>query len=239
MSTCIDIELKCGVCRKISKHEVLTSTNEFGSRDLDLRPAEMRRSTMYTWVQVCQHCGYASYDLTKKIKINKEWFKSEEYLSCDNLAFKSYLAKAFYRHYLICVKTNNPQDGHFAALHAAWACDDAGDVENARVCRMKSLEELEKVMAIHGESDEGLLVKADLLRRTEQFDLLIKEFSPIIAKKINEMGVKKRKLENGTIDNESYDNIKSLVDLLLFQDKKAREMDSACYSMRDVFDRPF
>lgn len=37
---------KCAVCGKESEQITLASTNTFGSPDLDLRPPEMKRSTM-------------------------------------------------------------------------------------------------------------------------------------------------------------------------------------------------
>ena len=55
----------CGACGRVFTHECLTSTNAYGSPDLDLRPPEMRRSTMASWVQHCPTCGYCGKDVSK------------------------------------------------------------------------------------------------------------------------------------------------------------------------------
>ncbi len=57
--------VRCGHCGKSSKHMVLMSTNEFGSPDLDLRPPEMQRSTMDTWLKLCPACGYCAPNLSQ------------------------------------------------------------------------------------------------------------------------------------------------------------------------------
>lgn len=51
MTTASRTSKECFVCGLVSQHPVLKSTNEFGYRDLDFRPAQMRRSTMVYWVQ--------------------------------------------------------------------------------------------------------------------------------------------------------------------------------------------
>src|SRR5689334_17370242 len=55
----------CSVCGTSSRQEVLTSTNCIGSPDLDLRPPQMKRSTMDRWLHECPNCGFVSGDLTK------------------------------------------------------------------------------------------------------------------------------------------------------------------------------
>ena len=46
-----NVELKCAVCGKNSQQKWLSSTNIQGFPDLDMRPPEMKRSTIDTWVQ--------------------------------------------------------------------------------------------------------------------------------------------------------------------------------------------
>ena len=62
-----------------------------------------------------------------------------------------------------------------AVLNAAWECDDVGDADNAFYCRKKALEEIDKLIASSGK-EIFVVVKADLLRRTDQFEILIEEY---------------------------------------------------------------
>ena len=72
-----EIEQKCSVCGHTSPQPMLASTNTMGYPDLDLRPAEMQRSTMNTWILECPHCGYAAHDLGDELESPKDLLKSE------------------------------------------------------------------------------------------------------------------------------------------------------------------
>ena len=88
---------KCAICKAVNEYSVITSTNTFGGGpDLDLRPAEMQRSTMGAWVQVCPNCGYVSANISDKHHVTKTWLQSENYLTCDGIACAPDRAKAFY-----------------------------------------------------------------------------------------------------------------------------------------------
>src|ERR1044072_678127 len=56
----------CAQCGQESEHIVILSTNTFGTPDLDLRPARMKRDTMDCWVQECPHCRYVAQSLDDK-----------------------------------------------------------------------------------------------------------------------------------------------------------------------------
>ena len=210
MSSIIDIERKCWVCGEMSEQAGLASTNRFGSPDLDLRPPEMERSTMEWWLEECPHCGYVANDLSEKTDITKDWLKNNQYSSCDNRNFASTLVEKFYKYYLINMINNNHKSAFYAVLHAAWACDDVEDVDNAMYCRQKALEELSQFVVNNDEKETLLLVRADLLRRTRQFDLLVKEYE-------------------GQIFSEELLN-----KIATFQVEKAKKQDTACYTVADV-----
>ena len=101
MTTDMTIDIKCTVCAKTSPQTVLTSTSTFGYPDLDLRPSEMKRSTMFAWLQECPHCGYVAVDIENELEVSSDLLKSDEYLTCRGYEFKSDLAKRFFRHSLI------------------------------------------------------------------------------------------------------------------------------------------
>ena len=211
MSTIFRLEKTCAVCHKSFKTTQLGSTNEFGSRDLDLRPAEMQRSTMRYWVESCPNCGYVAYNIEATPKIKKQFLQTEAYVSCDGLAFQSDLAEEFYRLHLIGLETGNASTAYHAALYAAWACDDAQDTANAVACRLKAIPCLMELAEQDRKLAETLTVaKTDLMRRAGLFDQLIEEYA------------------GKTFSDEL------LAKIVAFQVEKAKQRDTACYRVCDV-----
>ncbi|MBR6744885.1 MAG: DUF2225 domain-containing protein [Clostridia bacterium] len=210
MSVPHTISVKCSVCGKSSKQTILLSSNRFGAPDLDLRPPQMMRGTMCWWIQECPHCGYVAKSLDDKTNVTAKWLQSAEYRACNDIDFSSPLAKRFYRHYLISEKQRNVNDAFYAALHAAWACDDTGDTENAVRCRTLALNELEKMIASGPSNEDFLVLKADLLRRTGAFEALIEEY------------------QNKAFSSDLLNRI------IAFQIAKAKLGDTACYTVADV-----
>ena len=212
MTTMFDIEQKCPVCGKVSSHQVLGSTNTMDYPDLDLRPAEMQRSTMNTWIDECPHCGYVSGDFRNETSIDEEFLKSESYLTCDGIEFIGYLSKRFYRAYMIAREMKDSNKCFFNLLHCAWDCDDKND-SNAVKMRKLALEHFDDLEYDENEKKNYLAIKADLLRRSGQFDQVIEEFSGI------------------TIGEEPYDLI------FQFQIEKSKEKDAECYTVGDAKNR--
>ena len=167
MTTFMQEKVTCAICHAVNEYNVLASTNTFGGGpDLDLRPAEMQRSTMHSWIQECPKCGYISGRISDKRRVSERWLRSEQYQTCDGLFFASDLAKRFYKYYLICLQGREDEDAFFAVLHAAWACDDKQDVENAKRCRKIAISLADKLIESgHQQKDNLQLMKADLMRR--------------------------------------------------------------------------
>ena len=211
MSLPVRVTRKCSVCGEESSQIVMASTNTFGGTpDLDLRPAEMMRSTMSWWIQECPHCGYISESLDDESIVSQEWLKRETFTSCGGRKFLSKLAARFYKYYMINVEDDNETDAFYAALHAAWACDDEDEHENAIHCRQCALTELEKIVATQNPPEDMVVVKTDLLRRTNQFDTLIAEYT------------------GRTFTNDLLNKI------VAFQIDKAQQQDTRCYRIEDV-----
>ena len=212
MSVIAKIKCKCSVCRKTNEYQTIMRRDiSDGSPDLDLRTPEMKKSTMTLWLQECPKCGYVSKEVEDRSNVTKKWLKSEEYLSCDGISFVSGLAARFYKYYLICLKNGKPEDAFFAILHASWACDDAGDRENAVKCREKAADLADPVISEGTFHEESLMVmKADILRRSRQFDRLIDEYSSI-------------RFQDDLLNR-----------ILKFQIEKAKEEDDDCYRVENV-----
>jgi len=166
---------------------------------------------MYLWVQECPNCGYVSSEVSDPSSVTKEWLAGEKYSSCDGIEFSADLAKRFYKQYLINLEDKNSEDAFFAVLHAAWACDDENDEDNAKHCRELALPLVQELIQKGHENKDSLeLLKADLMRRTGRFDELIAQYSSL-------------RFEDDLLDQ-----------IMAFQINKAKEKDVACYRVEDV-----
>ncbi len=211
MSLPMRITVKCAICGEESTQTVMASSNTFGGTpDLDLCPAEMMRSTMSWWIQECPHCGYISESLDDETSVTREWLEQEDFTSCGGRKFLSKLATRFYKYYLINVADDNERDAFYAALHAAWACDDERETDNAIHCRQCALAELEKILADPNTPEDMHVVKTDLLRRTGQFEALISDYT---GKQFSK---------------------ELLNQIVAFQIEKAHQHDTQCYRIQDV-----
>lgn len=211
MTRITKVEIECGVCGKESTHSALLSTNSFGSPDLDLRPSEMSRSTMNTWILECPHCGYVASKLNENPEIDTDFIMTDKYMNCDGFEFEKDLAGRFYKGYLIANEKNNIRESYLNLLHCAWVCDDGEDIDNARKIRKLSIGYLDELIKMGGEEkDNFVLMKADLLRRSGEFDRVIEEYSDMI------------------LDEEILNKV------ITFQIIKARQRDDACYTLNDV-----
>jgi hypothetical protein len=205
------VQNRCAVCGAINMYTDVMSTNSFGSPDLDLRPAEMERSTMGSWIQACPKCGYVSKRISDQTYVSKLWLQSEKYLTCDGIPFVSDLAKIFYRYYLLNSRKSELEDAFFSILHAAWACDDANDDENAKHCREIGIV-LGRLLIEENcaDVDKIKLICADLMRRAGKFDQLISTY------------------ESVHFDDDLHNQI------LKFQIEKAKARDVSCYRVGEV-----
>ena len=215
MSTVYDETLTCSVC---GMERVYTSCSyfAFGPPDLDQRPPEMGRSTMKYWVHRCPYCGYVAGDVSDSCPVNWRFFRTAAYRTCNWRFFLSPLAKKFYRQYLIAMQAGYDADAYYAALHAAWACDDAHDLRNAKYCRELAVQQINKQLQHEDDSDESteglLLIKADLLRRSRHFSEVVREYRKI------------------RFSNEQMNAIR------VFEIKMARRKNSKCYTTEDALE---
>ena len=206
------VQIQCAVCGAINTYTDVMSTNTFGGGpDLDLRPAEMARSTMHSWVQECPKCGYVSKRISDEAHVDRLWLQSEKYLTCDGIPFVSDLAKRFYRHYLLNSRSEELGNAFYAILYAAWACDDAKDDESAKHCREIGIVLGRLLIEENCEDvDKIKLICADMMRRAGKFDQLISTY------------------ESVQFDDDLPNQI------LKFQIEKAKARDSSCYRIDDV-----
>ncbi|MBE6499901.1 MAG: hypothetical protein E7Z80_05085 [Methanobrevibacter thaueri] len=209
MTTIRNIEKKCSVCTKTSEQPLIGSTSTLYYPDLDLRPSEMYRNSMFAWLDECPHCGYVAKNIENELK-TPEILKSKNYQTCEDNDFKSKLAKRFYKHYLISKAEKNHELEFNSLLHCAWSCDDNNDKELSQKIRKMALKIIDKLIKENKDKNELLLIKADLLRRTLQFDKVINEFKDI-------------KLEK-SIENK----------IIAFQIELSEKKDSECHTLKEI-----
>jgi len=178
VTTIFEEEVTCALCGQRQTVSEIGSTNSFGAMDLDTRPPEMRRSTMPYWVHECAECGFVSPELEKSVATDAKRVATAEYRRELERGDRARLANRF-----VCRALLEEAAGDFASaawrrLHAAWACDDEEQAEEARLQRLAALALFERgragsvpAMKSMAGGDEVLL--ADLARRAGQFEQAI------------------------------------------------------------------
>jgi len=175
VTTIFEEEVSCALCGQRQTVSEIGSTNSFGAMDLDTRPPEMRRSTMSYWVHECAECGFVAPELEKSVTTDAKRVATAEYRRELERGDRAKLANRF-----VCRALLEEAAGEFASagwrrLHAAWACDDEEQAEEARLQRLAALALFERgraggvpAMKSTAGGDEVLL--ADLARRAGQFE---------------------------------------------------------------------
>ena len=168
MTTFLKKNLTCSICGNSSTFDVLTSTNCFGSPDLDLRPAEMERSTINMKIQRCPKCGYCSKDISKSKEGAKHIMNTNRYKAIFEDENYPELARNYLCASIIDEDIGDVKVATWMAMNAAWACDDAETRGQASDCRLRALELLQvmenKGVGI-GSKAATYILMADLMRR--------------------------------------------------------------------------
>lgn len=163
----------CIVCRAEHEYTEIDSTMVFDSPDLDSRPPEMMRSTIFAWVQCCPACGYCAEDVSKAPKQAKVIVKSTQYQA--QLADPAMPEMA---NHFLCQAMIHEHAGDYAAaawaiVHAARVCDDEEKSESAKICRIRAANMVLRAIAAGQEFTEQrgaeTVIPADLLRRAGAF----------------------------------------------------------------------
>jgi len=164
----------CFLCGTESMHKGLISTASLGSTDLDSRPPEPERSSLSYWIHTCPSCGYCAPDLSDGDRAFEAVVRSEEYRNTLENPSTPRLAGQFLCWALLQESRKEYEKAGWAAIHAAWACDDAGAGQWAAKCRKRASEllmrarEMGQWFAEDAGLEEAILV--DLLRRAGLFE---------------------------------------------------------------------
>ena len=175
MTTLWSCEVKCACCGLEQTISVLGSTNELRPGDLDMRPGEMRRSTMEYWVQQCAGCGFVSSTLAESTETDREIVRSSAYVAELKSQARPPLANLFVCRAILDGVGGDLVGAGKCRLYAAWVCDDAERMDQARLQRLASLELFERARAAGRTITEDALggdemLLTDLARRVGEFE---------------------------------------------------------------------
>lgn len=174
MTTLYENKTRCALCGKTNKFKEIGSTNAFGSSDLDTRPPEMQRSTIFTWIQRCRECGYCASDISESNPESGAIVNGAEYRKQQNDQTYPELANSF-----LCKAILDREAGKYASatwslVHAAWVCDDAKRPNKAMLCRHKAADMLvtaeNQGQQVAKQNGASTAILVDLLRRSGRTD---------------------------------------------------------------------
>ena len=167
MTTYFKEEKVCAYCGKTVNVTVIGSTNAFGACDLDMRPPEMKRSTVRMELQVCPYCGYANYDLEKTPKNVEKFREIFPALPKGNNIVENYRLAGDIRR----LADDNHDLAFCMYLYGAWCADDMRNAEDAKKMRMLALQEAKCLLKEKKNlSPDFILRVSDIARRVEKFD---------------------------------------------------------------------
>lgn len=174
MTTIFQEEVNCGLCGHGQVVDEIGSTNSFGAMDLDTRPPEMRRSTMAYWVHECEECGYVAPELEKTVATDAKRVATPDYRQALSRGDRAKLANRFVCRALLEEAAGDLVSAGWRRLHAAWACDDADQAEEARVQRLAALDLFAQARAAGQHAMKSVeggdeLLLADIARRAGEF----------------------------------------------------------------------
>ena len=166
-------EIVCAVCGERSVQTVVAEYDvDTSVPDLDMRPNGEHRSYLKYWVSECPHCGYCNASIDIPAKFSREYLESDKYKNAGG----SGLAEKFMKMSLVCEKNKVYEEALKACMYAAWYYDDENDNEKAAECRKAAVRIYDLHKAAFAENPDITLIVAELLRRSGDFDRVIRDY---------------------------------------------------------------
>ena len=173
MTTVMKAIVTCGVCGNQQQLHVLGSTSSFGAPDLDLRPAEVARSTLGYWITACPECGYAAAELGEADEATQALVRSPAF--AEVLAAAAALVERMRPFAVAAALAEASGDlARAAELHlwTAWAGDDLGEPAAAVAARRRAVAAMQRAhesgALVYGDAERDGLVLVDMLRRADR-----------------------------------------------------------------------
>lgn len=178
MTTYETRSVTCAACGTTSEHQRAVDVPSFGWPDLDLRPPEMRRGTMHTWLQDCPSCGFVAADISKRSDAERAAIEGPVNAPtwAEMLGQRGgvdALARRFERRAFLESQIDKPGLAGFRMLCAAWDADDRKDTTGARFYREQAAPLFEAALANDPDAKEATdwtIQLVDVLRRIGKWD---------------------------------------------------------------------
>lgn len=222
MTTVYLSDKNCFVCNEKSKYPMGNlSLGNVSARDLDGRPTNILRSSVYLWIQRCPSCGYCAPEIAEGEAADKEIVSSDAYKAqLNNSAFPE-TSNSFLCHSLVMENRKSFADAGWAAVFAAWICDDNNFPESASYCRAKAIDFFkaarESGQVFADTTDREALYFIDLHRRRADFD-------------------QASELCDAELDNEHSDHV---FDLFYFERELIDRKDSTTHTVAEAEDADY
>lgn len=167
-------DVVCAACGAKCSVISLGSTSQFGSPDLDTRPPPPDRGTLEFQVQHCPACNYCAPDVSESAGDIADILASHDYLTNLKDERVPETARRFLCWSSIAEHMHQFDEAMWAAMRAAWVCDDAEHAEQARRCRMRAIGLLKRAadagQAIGTQTGSFEAILVDVQRRCGLFD---------------------------------------------------------------------
>ena len=218
MTTIVDEVVTCSVCGKKVQITIMGSTNQFGYPDLDLRPPEMMRSTIWMWLQECPGCGCCAEDIEDVEPGARAIVRGEPFIRLrESVGDLHDVARRFRTAAFIAAEQGFHASAFQHTLHEAWVHDDCKDPVHATAARLNAVDLLNQVHreGIKLSDDDGgdAAVAVDLLRRGGEF-----ERSSEVCRK--------------ALDESCADHVQQVLE---FELELCASRDVDCHTMEEVF----
>ena len=95
MTVICTMEVRCALCGTGTKVPRIISTSAFGPSDLDTRPPEPHRASMFARVQRCSKCGYCASEIQRAVSQAAKVVHDARYIKQLNDASYPEIANSF------------------------------------------------------------------------------------------------------------------------------------------------
>ena len=170
----------------------------------------MTRSTIYYSIQRCPSCGYCAPDLSEcsgDVKVHVESNEYQEIIGNKAIpkVAASFLALSYEKQ-----QTHQYSESAWAAIHAAWICDDKNKQKASKECRKKAISMIENANAysqnIGDQAGATEALTIDIMRRAGMFEQALKLAEETKTKDIEEIILQIIAYEESLIESKDIDS---------------------------------